>query len=276
MPALSAVEQFFTQRVSGRPLALCRVGLGIASLLRAYPNHAMLVDVLSGRVVRAKEWPWIPDWPLEWAWLLTAAWMLASLTFAAGLFTRLSGSVLAASIFYRFLLDRNLFANHLYLMAVLAFLLTVADSGAWASLDNVWRKKRERDVTRWSTALIRVQISLVYFFSALAKMNGNFLDGTAFRQATRLAGLPTDVLVALAWGTVLMELMWTWALWVDRWRPSAVATATAFHVAIALSMKPPYAVTMVSFGMMMVMTFALYWEDGGPLARGHRLSEAAS
>jgi hypothetical protein len=266
VPPLSAWQRLFAERVSARPLALCRMGLGLASLLRAYPGHAMLRAVLDGSVVRAKELVWLPDPPLEWAWALTATWMLASVTFAAGFFTRTSGAVLTGALFYRLLLDRNLYASNLYLMAVLALLLTVADAGAWASLDNrVWRRP-ERDAARWSTVLVRIQICLVYLFSGLSKLNARFLAGEAF-QHTRLAGLAPEILVVLAVATVALELILPWALWVTRLRRWAVSSAVLFHLAIVVCMERLFMVTMIGFGTMMVMTFSLYWEDGGPLGR---------
>ena len=264
MPALSPWQRLFTQRVSARPLALCRVGVGLSSLVRAYAGHSMLHAVLDGTVVRAKDFAWLPEPPLEWAWALTATWMVASVTFAAGFFTRASGAVLAASLVYRFLLDRNLYANHLYLMAVLALLLSVADSGAWASLDNRWWHRTERAVARWSTVLIRIQISLVYLFSGLSKLNAPFLAGEAFRE-TRLAGMAPELLAMLAAATVALELILPWALWVTRLRPLAVASAIVFHLVIVVCMARVYMVAMIAFGVMMLLPLSLYWEDGGPL-----------
>ena len=94
-----------------------------------------------------------------------------------GLRTRLCGTILTLSMAYTLFFDQQLYSNHLYLATLVVLLLTIADSAARWSLDA--RRLGRRDlILEWPTLLLKIQISIVYFYAALLKINPQYLSGT--------------------------------------------------------------------------------------------------
>jgi predicted DCC family thiol-disulfide oxidoreductase YuxK len=259
VPALTA---FFEAETGARPIAVCRVAVGLASLARAGVQYRFLRALLGGEVIRAKHFEWMPDLPAGLVGPLVAAWMLLSLLFAAGLCTRSAGSLLVALLAYQLALDGNLYANNLYLLMLLVLLLTVADSGRSLSLDRRFFRADAAVVARWSTLLPRLQVSLVYFFSALVKLNPTFLAGHPIRQMMRMpAGLAdTWVLVGAAIGTVIMEFFLSAALWIPKLRRAAFAGGLALHACIIAGMPRSMTTTMITFAVTTLAPFVLFLE----------------
>jgi hypothetical protein len=73
------------------------MAVGVASFLRAGLQYEILRLLVSGDVIRARRFAWLPDLPPGYIGPLVALWMLASLTLAAGFRTRLSGSIVLCS-----------------------------------------------------------------------------------------------------------------------------------------------------------------------------------
>ena len=85
---------------------------------------------------------------------------------------RLTGTILALAVVFVIALDRQTYSNHLYLMAWLTALLVAADAG-----DGLAIRTERRRVTFWPVILLCLQLTIVYVFSALTKINDSFLSG---------------------------------------------------------------------------------------------------
>jgi len=263
------LDKFFGAQTSARPLGVARAAVGIAAFGRAAIQYEILRALFSGDVVRSKPFPWLPDLPHGSIPVFVAIWMLASVSFAFGFRTRLSGGILLACLTYQLVLDQNLDWSNLYFMALVVFLLIVADSGCSFSLDRRFFRQDPEQVSRWTTLLPRLQLSIVYGYSVLLKLNPSFLAGQTIVQATRMPAflgatwLPT--LTAAA--TVGIEFFLAVGLWVPALRRAAFALGFVLHTAIFFGMDRAHTSTMFTFGLNILAPYVLFLEQ----APGSRL-----
>jgi hypothetical protein len=121
--------------------------------------------------------------------------------------------------------------QHHYLLALLLVVL------AWVPWKNA-------DRVSWPFHLIRVQISLLYFWTAVSKMHPSWLDGSVLRRAhgpihavqiwvESQVGISPDLFWGvLAWSGLITELFMCVAVLVLRTRGIAVILGIGFHLAI--------------------------------------------
>ena len=95
---------------------------------------------------------------------------------ALGAFYRLSAIVFFVTFTYSELLDATNYLNHYYLVILLSFLLIFLPTHRKYSID-VWRKPALKmdKVPAWTIYIIIFQLSCVYFFAGLAKVNSDWL-----------------------------------------------------------------------------------------------------
>lgn len=201
-------------------------------------------------------------------WLLWTVHILALGVFAClflGLFSRIAAVLaylLAVSYVQRvtpgayFGLDKT--------NCMLAMYLLLGPCGARYSLDRLWRLRRgdaaepEPSVSaNIAIRLMQLHLCVVYFFSALAKLEGEtWKVGTALwwsasnyeyqsLDLTWLAGWPMIVAI-LTHLTVFWELSYSFLVWNRYTRPLMLWTAVAVHGGIALFMG------MITFGLAMI------------------------
>lgn len=270
MRALEAWERFVSRRVDARPLALFRIIVGAAAFLKGLATARLLDRLLVEGAVRGRSYLWVPELTEDLAGPIIALWLTLSVMTAIGLWTRTSAAGLALLGFYQLLADQNLYSNHLYLLTLFLFLLAASDSGADLSVDWLRRGRPRATVCLWATTLIRIQMSLVYFYTATAKMNSNFLSGYVLEQvfvipeAWKIAWL----LRALAWLTPALEFALAFGLWIPRVRPIVAVGGLLFHALIPLLMRP-YAVFLV-FSAISTGSYLLFFDS----SLSHRLLRA--
>ena len=226
------VERFLRARIDPRPLALCRITVGAAAFLRALVSYHLMDRLLRPEAIQAHAIPWIPELSRPWLVPYIALWLAAAAMFTLGYRTRLAGTVLCLQIAYHLTADQNLFWNHIYFLGLVILLLTVADSGATFSLPWLRAGRPAWTAALWSVVLLKLQISLVYFFSAVMKMNAEFLSGRVIKEAFEflpaVLRLP-EVYVATSWITVVLELFIGIGLWIPGARLLAIAGGIVLH-----------------------------------------------
>lgn len=114
---------------------------------------------------------------------------------------------------------------------------------------------------------LRVQVSIIYFHAAVAKLNmEDWLNGTVlyYWLTDSTIGLPdflwflipvvsSPFVVVLTWSTLLLELLLFMALVIPRrYWPYLLGAGVLFHLGIALTMG------LISFGFAMVAALTLY------------------
>ena len=242
---LSRLDQVLDRPSNPRAAGVARVLIGVAALLKAVQTAPLLARLDDPGLLRIPYVEWLPsvaDLPMV---LPVGLWMLCAALFAAGLFTTVAGAGLAVVLAAVLASDQQLYSNHLYLLLILVVLLTIGGSGSAVSLD-ARRGAGSTSAQTWALLLVRVQVTIVYLFAALAKVNAAFLSGTVVAVTLRREGplaVPIDwrtfePMVVLSVIAVLTELFLAIALWLPRWRRPAFVTGFGLHVGIAIWFVP--------------------------------------
>ncbi len=119
---------------------------------------------------------WIDTLPGKWMYLPFIVMAISALGIALGCFYRLSAVLYFLSFTYVELLDKTNYLNHYYFVSIMAFLLIFMPSNADVSVDAYRNPKlRTTTVSYWSIWMLRFQLSLVYCFAGIAKINPDWL-----------------------------------------------------------------------------------------------------
>lgn len=253
-----------TALTSARPVGLTRIIVGIAALIRGIVAWDILTRFRTPLTVQMPVVDWLPS-PSSFAALaIVAVWIAAAAAFTFGWHTMVSGPALAAAIAAYLFLDHQTYSNHLYLMLLLVILLFVANSGAALSIEH-----SNRQVATWPITLIKVQISIVYLFTAITKLNSDFLTGRVLAGTARdgVVDLPEFIrtprlLAIMAVAVVATELYLAIFLWRPAFRPAAIVLGFGLHVAIPLLLTP--FAELAVFSLLMFATYPLFL-DSAPL-----------
>lgn len=258
------------------PMAALRIVLGVAALLRVLP-FVLALDDLERRVPSDSSIVllfggsadfWLPMSPAV-AVAVVVLFAICALLFAIGLFARPAGLLLAAvtlSATHSFPAFRF---NHLYVLALLVALVAVSNSSSLWSVDA--RRKglgetADRAVTAaWAPNLVRLQISIIYGFAAIAKLNEDFLSGATLHadvgRSVFFSGvLPTTpwIWVPMAVVVVVAEFFLTFGLWWRRTAPAAIAVGLVLHLPfLVLATSSVQAMRLVVFSMLMIGSYLL-------------------
>ena len=123
-PGLALSSRLF-QRVDGASLAVFRIVFGLAVAIDAwrYLAYGWVRDYYIEPEIHFGYFDFIRPWPGEW--MLLHFWVMSGLALlvAAGAFYRVASVLLFISYTYVFLLEKSVYMNHHYLMALLAGLL---------------------------------------------------------------------------------------------------------------------------------------------------------
>ncbi|EMR04363.1 HTTM domain-containing protein [Cesiribacter andamanensis] len=122
---------------------------------------------------------WLTPWPPFWMRLHFAFNVLMALLVTLGVYYRLSAILLFLGTTSAFLMEKSVYINHTYLYCLTAFLMIFLPANrAWS-----WDVKRRPEllqsaVPAWTVWILVFQISVVYFFAGLAKVNPDWFSGT--------------------------------------------------------------------------------------------------
>jgi predicted DCC family thiol-disulfide oxidoreductase YuxK len=271
------VRQFIGSRGPARPLGLARIGIALATLMELPNSAKVLMQLDDPGIIRAPILSWTPAVTDGLAWVLIGLWGATAVALLLGWRTRRAAAALCVTLAVVLLLDQQLFSNHLYLMVLLSGILVFADSGAALSLDARCRGERS-EVSRWPIWLLQFQVSAVYLFASLAKVNPDFLSGTTVATSLRRVGplaIPDawrsmEPMLILAVLAVCAEGFVALAIWSPRWRPTGFVIALGLHASLAAWFAPTY--PLIIFGVAMLPLLLLFldaapgrvvvWDDG--------------
>lgn len=252
------------RRTNPQPLAAARIVIGINAAFASLEAWRMLSRVLRPLIVKLPYFSSVPVLPSSGLRIFIAAWLVAALLFALGWKTRLAGTVLSLVTGYTLLMDQQNYSNHLYLLFLVVLLLTVADCGAAWSLD-ARRQSSERDVAAWPIHLLKIEVTIVYFFSALAKITPQYLAGEILSASLKQEGWLTvpqtwrvpAVMSLLAVASVVAEFFIGFGLWSRRLRLSAIFAGIGFHL-LVIALLDSSRLSLAIFAMEMVAMYLLF------------------
>jgi hypothetical protein len=130
--------------------------------------------------------------------------------------------------------------NHYYLISLLCFLLIWMQPHREFSLDRLRHPEWPRTVPRWNVLLLRVQLFIVYFYGAIAKLNPDWLAGEPMYSEIVRGGPDVPAIAAhfppallaygIAYGGILFDASVPILLCFRRTRLVGFAMATVFHL----------------------------------------------
>lgn len=278
MRALTRLRELSGARVDGGSIALTRVVIGVAALLQMVDSAVILSRILDPTMMQVPSWGWLPVLSPDWLPLYLLLWCVAALAFSVGWHTSLAGPALCLVLGYSLVIDQQSYSNHVYLLILVVGLLTLAQSGNRLSVDG-WLGKTRATVPLWPIVLLKIQLSIVYFFAAVAKLNLLYFSGAVIGVNVShgwIIPLPDalhrwEVLMPLAVASIAAELFLALAFWSPRHRNVAVCVGVAMHATIALTFPADTALALTAFGLIM---FALYLQFLDPAALKANLSRS--
>jgi hypothetical protein len=265
MRIIDSLRALVTRQTDARAIAIVRIVVGFAAIGFALESWVELGRLISPLVVKMPYVAWLPRLPSAALPVFIGIWLVMAVAFIIGLRTRLAGGILTLLMAYTLLLDQQLYSNHLYLGTLVLLLLTLADSGARFSLDARWSGGHEQ-ISEWPILLLKLQVSIVYFFAALLKMNPAYLSGSImtqfwpFNDPSLLPGSwsPALIMQIAAALSICTELFLAVALWVPRLRWLALAVGVGFHLMIICTGGAMPGVPDIPFAIFALVTVAPY------------------
>jgi len=117
--------------------------------------------------------------------------LLLAICLAAGFLYHITTPLLCIGFAYIFFLDKSYYNNHYYLMVLLLFLMSFVQANARWSIDNIIFPKTKRlFITKWQIYILRFQVVITFFFSGLAKVNSDWLNGYPLKLTIENRGVP--------------------------------------------------------------------------------------
>ena len=157
-----------------------------------------------------------------------------------GSFYRIAAVLFFLGFAHIFLVDMALYLNHFYLVVLVSFLLIFVPANRSCSMDaKLHPEIRSDTVPAWTLWLFLGQLSIVYFYAGLAKLNSDWLQGEPMRM---WLGRKTDfpifgplfgeewVVYLLCYGGLLFDLFVVPLLLWRKTRLYAIGAAALFHM----------------------------------------------
>ena len=281
MTTLDRVAEFALRPVPARMAGYARVAVGLAAVGAAFDTGIILRRVLVDGILPLPLAPGLPVLPAAWLNGLLALWVAAGVAFLVGWRTTAAGVVLAAVMTYVTLVSQQSYSNHLYLLVWEVGLLTAAGAGAAVSLDA--RGSAAGTVRASPVFLLKVQLTVLYGFAAVTKINPEYLSGAVLAGAMRWdgplalpAGLRTPALLSLAaFASVAAEALLAVVLWSPRWRKAGAALGVALHLGMAAMIPFSELSDILVFATSAIGLYPLFFDDR-PASGGGKKPASAS
>ena len=121
---------------------------------------------------------WLEPWPPFWMHAHFLFNVLMGIFVTIGLFYRLSAVLLFLGTSSAFLMEKSVYINHTYLYCLTAFLMIFLPANRAWSMDVKRNPEiRQSSVPAWTVWILLFQMSVVYFFAGLAKLNPDWFAG---------------------------------------------------------------------------------------------------
>ena len=183
---------------------------------------------------------WVKPWPYDWMYVHFAVLLVAGGLVAVGLYYRVAIVLTFLAYTYVFLLEKSVYMNHYYLIALLCFLFIFMQPHRAFSLDRYRARDLPETAPRWNVLLLRVQLFIVYFYGAIAKLNPDWLSGEPMyseivRRAPEVPAIaahfpPALLAYAIAYGGIMFDGGVPILLCFRRTRIVGFAMAAVFHL----------------------------------------------
>lgn len=239
----------FTRPVSIAPLVTFRITFGLlmfASLLRFWWRGWVTdVYVLPEFHFSYQGFGWVRPLGNAGMHVLFIVVLLAALFLAIGFLYRWAAVVFFLGFTYIELIDVTTYLNHYYFISLVAFLMIWLPANRLYAVDVRLRpEKRRTEVPAWCIQVLIFQLSVVYVFAGLAKVNADWL----LEAQPMRTWLPAKTHLPLvgrfmyepwaaylfSWFGAVYDLFIVFFLLNKRTRPYAYGVVLIFHIATAV------------------------------------------
>jgi hypothetical protein len=188
---------------------------------------------------------WVKPFDGPWVYAPFVLMILASIGIILGFRFKLASVLYFLSFTYVELLDKTNYLNHYYLFSLLAFLLIFLPANAAFSLDLKFGRVKQRETApAYFLYIILFQLSCVYFFAGIAKLNSDWLLEAqpmatwlqSHRDMPILGDLFAQKWVAylFSWIGCFYDLFIVGFLLLKKTRPLAYVAVIGFHILTAV------------------------------------------
>ncbi len=163
--------------VDGASLGFLRIGFGLIVAWEGvrYLDRGWVDRYYGGDKQTFTYWPLdvVQPLPEPFRALPWMVMIVAGLWLASGIRHRAAATLCLATVGYTLLLDKSQYLNHMYLMALLAFLLVLVPAGNALTL----ARRPDRPVPELAVDLLAFQLAVPYVYGGVAKLSGEWLAG---------------------------------------------------------------------------------------------------
>lgn len=246
--------------IDPRPLALCRILVGLAAAAFTFEWVGVLARAASGKYIAIPAIDGLPHLAPQFVAILFAVSLAGAVAMMLGVAGRMPSLLVAATTGTVLLTEHQAYSNHLVLLFSLSLLLGMSGAaGAWS----LSRDRIADGVPYWPAFLIKAQITSIYAWTAISKLTPDYLDGRVLRTFLHpWVPLAQDVLPAVAVLSVVAEASLAVFLWVPQFRKAAFALGGALHLGIVVLLQDP--ASLIGFAMLMATGYVLFAWTGAP------------
>ena len=170
---------------------------------------------------------------------------ILGLLFASGLFYRVVTPLLLISGTSLFLMEQTLYINHFYLYSLIIFIFIFLPANRAYSLDTLRNSKlKVSQVPAWTIYIILFQISVVYIYAGIAKLNYDWLQAQPLQiWLSNKADYPiigkyiasTSHAYIVAYGGIAFDLLIVPLMLIKQTRKYAFIICIVFHASNAIT-----------------------------------------
>lgn len=248
------MSRWTTSTIDPRPLAMARILVGLVAAGFSLEWYWVLSRAASGKYLTI---PVFDGWPAPTPALVSALFavsLVSSVAMVLGLAGRLPAILVGTSAAAVLLMDQQTYSNHMVLLISLA--MAVGMSGA-AQAWSLSRTPRTARVPYWPALLIKAQITTLYAWTAVAKINPQYLSGEVLGTYLQpWVPIPEHLLPVAALLSIVTEAFLAVALWIPAIRKFAFVVGAGLHVGIVVMLQSP--APLVGFGMLMLSGYILF------------------
>ncbi len=244
---LTKASSYLIKPVSNAPLVVFRIAFGgllLYSTIRT-AQKGWIKELFIEPTYHFGFFTWIN--PLEGNGMYVIFFLMgiSALGIILGFLYRINTVLFFLLFTYTELLDKTYYLNHYYLVSILTFWLILVPAHHWYAIDTIlFPKIRSQYCRQWHIWIFKVQLSIVYFFAGLAKVNPDWLF-RAQPMATWLPGkygLPIlgswvhlkGTAFLFSWAGCIYDLFIWIFLWAKRTRGIAYLFVWIFHILTAI------------------------------------------
>ncbi|MEL7145900.1 MAG: HTTM domain-containing protein [Bacteroidota bacterium] len=237
------IHDFLHRQVSIAPLVVLRIVFGslmLFSMIR-YAQKSWIEALYVLPTYHFSFLSWLKPAEESGMYVVFIIMGFNALCIILGLFYRVNVVSLLILFVYTELLDKTYYLNHYYLVSLLLFWMCIVPAHRSYSIDRfIFPAIRSERCANWCILIFKVQLSIVYFFAGLAKVNPDWLlQGQPLAtwlpgkyQLPILGSLMHYKMTALifSWAGCIYDLtIWIFLL-ISRTRGIAYIAVLGFHI----------------------------------------------